>query len=212
MKTLLSVLLIALSLNTVMAQDCSNPDRKVKREARKRARGLVKKQGYRPDLTIGTAKSMLRKVICYEQTLYTESKEPEERFIIEAIASRGKSQNLATKKARNDARNEIGKNMGNYLAGLVEKDGYFVNGDNEDISNEIEESYSAFNEIFAAELKRNKVLARFFRTEDNGYIKCLVIIAMDKQQFKEDVKKLKKKEIQNRLKSVRHKLEKQLYE
>ena len=198
---IISVLLISLFIGhasfSQSARDCTN-DRKVKKDAKRRWK-QKSKQGWEADVTYGDGRSQYANYICKYQN-------SDDYYVETYEGGVSKNRSLASQKAREIARNELGKNMGGFFNGLIQSGNNFVNGSGEDLTDEIQESTAAFDEVFAQELKRNQMAMRFYKRERGGLVSCEVTIVMNKKAFEDDIKKLKKKELRNRIDKVRKKI------
>ena len=212
MKTIKISLILILSMITIETyagknDGCKKSD--IRKEAKKRAKAM-KKQGYEADINQGTAEAQFEKRLQLECETFmpsVNSKREYKRYTFESFVAKSLDEGNALSKSRDGARAELGKNAGGAFKGIMETEGYFVNGSEEDISNEIVEAAEVFDQVFENELNKNEVVTRFIRYEKNRFITINVTISIDNVQLVKDIKKLKKEEIKDRIERVRRKKE-----
>lgn len=173
-KLLLSFLFPILSFHILFAQeDCNFENKALKEEAIARAEGLVGKlnkfgnpkypdnpkkngQGYIPNEIYGSALEMSQRIICYDKATFEYKGKSEEKYILESMSAIGKSKHLAQLKAKADTRKFLIQNLN--LGNLTQNE-------NLDIDKDF----------------KFRVLACFFKQEENSSVSCLVTIALDKE-------------------------------
>ena len=179
-------------------QDDPLTKREKKREYRERKKEL---KSWNPDPLIGSARFQIN-VLVNHQLAKTDGGNA--KYVVEAIQAHSGDKTIAITKARNICRAEGGKNAGNHFSGKTEGGETFENYSGEDISDELQEATIVFDEVFAEELSRNRVIARFFKKEGKIYW-VMLAISWDMQQLENDIKKLTKQELRDRIAKVRQK-------
>lgn len=158
-----------------------------------------KRQGFIPDPRYGTGPTQFQKIINFDLAL---DENGGQKFMIGTQNGSGPNQETSFTKARQNARREIAANLGSFYEELISGGTHFNNIYGEDISTELWESTSAFDEIFGTALSKNTLISRFYRTE-RGNVTSAVTIAIDIKEFNSQIMKMEKDEIRSKIEDVR---------
>jgi len=198
--TILMMLAITMAIaSCTTTQTATAPSAKVSKEAKLRWKEY-KKQGFRPDPRYGTGPMQFQKIIDSDLALNDKEKL---KYFIETQNGTGTKEQKSFTEARQNARRELAANLGSFYEELIEGGTYF-NIYGEDLSDEIWESVSAFDEVFAAALSKNDLVSRFYRTQNN-LIESAITIRIDMEEFDNQLRSMKKDELRDRIEEVRAK-------
>jgi hypothetical protein len=158
-----------------------------------------KRQGFVPDPRYGTGPTQFQKIINFDQAI---DENANQKFMIGTQNGSGPNQETSFTKARQNARREIAANLGSFYEELISGGTHFNNIYGEDISTELWESTSAFDEIFGTALSKNTLISRFYKM-DRGNVTSAVTIAIDIKEFNSQVMSMEKDEIRSKIEEVR---------